>query len=72
MIHSEGDLMNLLKNKLYQEDLDYITSLDLPWNSLQNKTVLISGASGMIASCLIDVVMKLRGGGTMQSNFPWT
>lgn len=55
--------MNLLENKLYQEDLYYITHLNLPWNKLTDSTILISGASGLIASCLIDSIMKLNGGG---------
>lgn len=50
--------MDLLKNKLYQEDLDYIAQLNLPWERLQDKSILISGASGLIASCLIDVIMR--------------
>lgn len=50
--------MELLKTKLYQEDIDYVTALQLPWYKLQDKSILISGASGLIASCLIDVLMQ--------------
>ncbi|MBK5201906.1 MAG: NAD-dependent epimerase/dehydratase family protein [Spirochaetaceae bacterium] len=50
--------MELLESKLYQNDIEYITSLKLPWNKLQNKTVLISGASGMIGSCIIDALLS--------------
>ena len=49
--------MNLLNNKLYQEELKAIASLQLPWEKLQGKTLLITGATGMIGSCLIDVLM---------------
>ena len=49
--------MNLYQNELYIEDINYITSLDLPWDALKNKTFLISGASGMIGSCLIDALI---------------
>ncbi|MGI6224562.1 MAG: NAD-dependent epimerase/dehydratase family protein [Prevotella sp.] len=49
--------MNLLNNKLYQEELRAIASLQLPWEELQGKTMLITGATGMIGSCLIDVLM---------------
>lgn len=52
--------MRLLENKLYLEDLQYVTELDLPWESLKNKTVLVTGATGMIASCFIDVLMLLN------------
>ena len=49
--------MKLLDNELYREDIGYISSLDLPWEKLNHKTVLITGATGMLASCLIDVLM---------------
>ena len=50
--------MKLLENVLYKNDIKYITSLDLPWNKIENKTILISGASGMIGSCMIDALMS--------------
>ena len=50
--------MRLLKNKLYQEDLSLVTAQDLPWQILDGKRILISGATGMIGSTLIDVLMK--------------
>lgn len=50
--------MDFLKNNLYKEDIDYISALTLPWVKLEDKSILISGARGLIASCLIDVIMK--------------
>lgn len=50
--------MNFIGNSLYKEDIKYVSELDLPWDKLQGKSVLISGASGLIASCLIDVIMN--------------
>ena len=50
--------MNLYDNELYLEDIDYVAGLELPWEMLQGKSILISGASGLIASCLIDVIMN--------------
>lgn len=50
--------VHLLDNPLYQEDIAYIAALDLPWDKLHKQTVLISGASGLIASCFIDVIMQ--------------
>ena len=35
-----------------------VAELSLPWEKLADKTVLISGATGMIGSCLIDVIMQ--------------
>ena len=49
--------MNLLKNKLYREDLAYVSELNLPWEKLKKKSILLSGATGMIGSFLIDVIM---------------
>lgn len=55
---SDGDRMKFLDNALYREDINYIAEFNLPWEKLQDKSILISGASGLIASCLIDVVMS--------------
>lgn len=50
--------MRLQDSKKYMEDIDYIANLPIPWVKLQNSSVLISGASGMVGSCLIDSIMK--------------
>lgn len=50
--------MDLYENSKYLEDLEYISNLKLPWEKLIGKTILISGASGLIGSCLIDLIMK--------------
>lgn len=49
--------MSLNMNFLYKEDLSRISGLRLPWEKLEGKSILISGARGLIASCLIDVLM---------------
>jgi len=48
--------MFLIDNNLYKEDLRYIGELELPWEKMQNKAMLISGATGLIGSLLIDVI----------------
>lgn len=50
--------MNLYENGLYIEDLDYVANLNLPWEKLKGKKILISGATGLVGSFLIDVLMK--------------
>lgn len=50
--------MKVYENGLYKEDICYVANLELPWNKLQNKSILISGATGLIGSFLIDVIMK--------------
>lgn len=49
--------MTLLENNLYLEDVAAVAALPLSWEKLKNSSVLISGASGMIGSFLIDVLM---------------
>ncbi|MBD5535196.1 MAG: NAD-dependent epimerase/dehydratase family protein [Lachnospiraceae bacterium] len=49
--------MSLIEQQLYREDLDYISKLNLPWEKLKNKTMLISGGIGMIGSFLIDAIL---------------
>lgn len=48
----------LLANSLYREDVKRIASLDYDWKKLSGKTFMISGATGMIGSFLIDVLME--------------
>ncbi len=47
----------LLQNKEYQADIEYLLSLPLPWEKLKNSSILISGASGLVGSCLVDALM---------------
>ena len=49
--------MRLLENRLYQMDLRKVCGLDLPWQELGGRRIMISGATGMIGSTLIDVLM---------------
>lgn len=53
--------MRLLDNKMYIEDVRYAAGLRLPWNSLQGKKLLITGACGLIGSFAIDVLMEKNG-----------
>lgn len=50
--------MGLLENILYQSDISKVSSLDIPWEELDGKSILITGATGMIASVVIDILMK--------------
>lgn len=49
--------MNIFKNSMYQEDVVYVSELDLPWKQLEDKSVMISGATGLLGSFLVDVLM---------------
>ena len=45
------------QHNLYQEDLDYILGVK-GIEALEGKTLLITGATGMVGVCLIDALMK--------------
>lgn len=49
--------MTLYDSILYQHEVQTIAALPLEWEKLFDKTVLITGASGMIGSFLIDVLL---------------
>lgn len=50
--------MKRMDCEAYRQDVATVASLGLPWQLLQGKTVMISGATGMIGSFLIDVLME--------------
>ena len=50
--------MKVYENNLYIEDIKRAAALDLPWERLQDKSVLISGATGLVGSCFIDLIME--------------
>ena len=50
--------MNLYQNELYLQDVKRVAALDLPWEKLQDKSVMLSGATGLIGSFLIDVILE--------------
>ncbi|MBR4781313.1 MAG: NAD-dependent epimerase/dehydratase family protein [Lachnospiraceae bacterium] len=50
--------MRLYDNKSYLEDIEYVGGLELPWDKLQGKTVMISGATGLLGSFLVDVLLS--------------
>lgn len=50
--------MHLFDELLYREDIDAVVNLPLPWEKMQGKAILVSGASGLIGSFLVDVIMK--------------
>ena len=43
---------------LYEQMIVQIAEKELPWKKLKGRTVLISGATGMIGKCMIDVLMS--------------
>ena len=52
--------MKIYDNPLYIEDIELLGKRALPWERLRNSSMLISGASGLIGSCIVDLIMKLN------------
>ena len=50
--------MRLYENKQYMEDVNNIVRLNLPWERLQGKSIMLSGATGLIGSFLIDAILE--------------
>ena len=49
--------MKRLNNSLYREDVEKVLELPLEWEALKNKKFLIAGATGMIGTFFVDVLM---------------
>ena len=50
--------MFLYSNKLYIDDVSMVASTRLPWEKLENRSVLLSGATGLLGSFLVDVLLE--------------
>lgn len=48
---------HILENSDYGYDIKAAAETGIPWNKLSGKKLLITGASGMIASVIIDILM---------------
>ena len=49
--------MQIYENELYKEDLKHCGNLPIDWELFRDKSILVTGATGMIGSFLIDVLM---------------
>lgn len=50
--------MSLYDNDLYMEDVSNVAEQPLAWDRLRNKRVMLSGATGLLGSFLIDVLLR--------------
>lgn len=48
---------SVLENKIYQSDITDAAMLPIDWEKLQNCRILLTGATGMIASVIVDIIM---------------
>lgn len=51
--------MILLEQEEYIKQLKAVTLLPLPWDKLNDKRILISGATGMVGTCLVHVLTEV-------------
>ncbi len=49
-----------MRNSIVESDLKYITDADLPWKSFEDKTVLVSGASGFLPAYMVETLLYLN------------
>jgi UDP-glucuronate decarboxylase len=45
-----------------RSDIERVHASDIPWDLLQGKTILVSGAAGMLPGAMIDALMAARAG----------
>lgn len=44
-------------SRLYHEDIEYIASFGVEWQQLKNSSILVTGATGLIGTVLVDALM---------------
>ncbi len=50
-------MAHILDIESYQNDLKYINTMNIDWNLMEDKTILVAGATGLIGSVLVDSIM---------------
>ena len=52
------DYQNIINHKFYKEDLDYICEfLNTHTDRIKGKVFVITGAGGLIGSCMVDALI---------------
>lgn len=46
------------KSALYKEDIEFVKNFDIDWDKLRNTTILVTGATGLIGTVIVDVLMS--------------
>ncbi len=52
------DEIEYMRMKSYKQDLLNVAHSLLPWKKLEGKNILITGATGLIGSCIVEVLMS--------------
>lgn len=50
--------MGLYDHRLYMEDVHRVATMGLPWEKLQGRSLVLSGATGLLGSFLVDVILE--------------
>ena len=50
--------MELYTNNYYSEDINNVCKLSLPWDEPRGKSIMVSGATGLIGSFFVDVISE--------------
>lgn len=50
--------MSYIDIEIYRKDVESVLKEQFPWSHLQNKNILITGATGLIGTFLVDVLMS--------------
>ncbi len=60
--------MSQRRHPVIDEDMDHIVGADLPWSTFAGKTVLVTGAAGMLPAYMVETLLRLnetrKGNGT--------
>ena len=51
-------MKKIYESNKYKNDINNTMCLDIPWHKLNNKSLMLSGATGLIGSFLVDVIME--------------
>jgi len=52
----------LFDHPTVRQDIEQVLAAGLPWDRLRGKTVLVSGAAGMLPAAMVDALMSARAG----------
>lgn len=47
-----------INHELYKKDVERVAAENLDWNKLKNKSLLLTGSTGLIGTTIVDVLMK--------------